>query len=246
MPTGNPILQTRFFKATSRTDQGVMTVKGTVHKTLIMLGIVIVAAAFTWQKTTIMGAAAVTPFLIGGAIGGLVLGLITIFKQDWARITAPAYAACQGLFIGGLSATLEAQYPGIVIQAVGLTFGTMFCLLGAYLSGLISVTEKFRAGLISAMGGLIVFYVATFFMRFFGVDTSFMVGGGVFSIGLSLVVVVIAALNLVLDFDFIESAAHNRAPKNMEWIGAFGLMVTLIWLYIEILRLLSKLNQRRD
>jgi uncharacterized YccA/Bax inhibitor family protein len=246
MRTSNPILQGKFFETTTRTSSDVMTVRGTVNKTLIMLGLVVVAAAYTWGKFATMGASAITPFLIGGAIGGLVLGLVTIFKQDWARITAPAYAICQGLFIGGLSATLDAQYPGVVIQAVGLTFGTMFCLLGAYLSGLISVTEKFRAGLLSAMGGLIVFYIATFVMGLFGVDTSFMSGGGIFSIGLSMVVVVIAALNLVLDFDFIDTAAQNRAPKNMEWIGAFGLMVTLIWLYIEILRLLTKLSQRRD
>jgi uncharacterized YccA/Bax inhibitor family protein len=173
-----------------------------------------------------------------------VFALITIFKKTAAPVTAPLYAASEGLFLGAISAIFEMIYPGIVMQAVGLTFGTLFALLLAYKSGLIKPTENFKLGVAAATGGVFMFYMVTMLMGFMGVDTSFMRGSGLMSIGISAVVVVIAAMNLVLDFDFIEEGSEQALPKYMEWYAAFGLMVTLIWLYVEILHLLSKLRSR--
>jgi uncharacterized YccA/Bax inhibitor family protein len=168
-----------------------------------------------------------------------------VFKKNWAIVTAPLYAVLEGLVLGGLSATFEARFPGIVIQAVGLTFGTLFALLLAYKSGVIKATENFKLGVVAATGGIALVYLAGFVLGFFGVSIPYIHGSGTIGILFSLVVVVIAALNLVLDFDFIESGAASGAPKYMEWYAAFGLLVTLIWLYLEILRLLAKLRSRR-
>jgi uncharacterized YccA/Bax inhibitor family protein len=184
------------------------------------------------------------PWLMGGLIGGLIVAMITIFKAEWSPITSPIYAILEGLAIGGISAMAEARFPGIVLQAVGLTFGTLFCLLFAYTSGMIKATENFKLGVVAATGGIFVVYMFTWILGFFGVQIPFIHGSGLVGIGFSLFVVIIAALNLVLDFDFIESGVKNGAPKYMEWYGAFGLMVTLIWLYIEILRLLTKIQSR--
>jgi uncharacterized YccA/Bax inhibitor family protein len=177
-------------------------------------------------------------------IGGLIAALVTIFKKSWAGITTPLYALFEGLVLGGLSAIFEAQFPGIVLQAVGLTFGTLFCLLLAYSTRLIRATENFKLGVVAATGAIALIYLASFVLRLFGINIPYIHDGGLIGIAFSLFVVVVAALNLVLDFDFIESGAANGAPKYMEWYGAFGLMVTLIWLYIEMLRLLSKLRSR--
>lgn len=180
--------------------------------------------------------------LLGG-IGGFIVALITVFKAQWSPITAPIYAALQGLFLGGLSATMDAMYPGIVIQAVALTFGTMFGMLFLYRAGIIKVTEKFRSGLLAATAGIFFVYLLSWILGFFGIQMPMIHEGGLLGIGFSLFVVVIAALNLLLDFDFIHKSSGMGAPKYMEWYGAFGLMVTLVWLYIEFLRLLSKLNR---
>ncbi len=178
--------------------------------------------------------------MIGG-IGGFIMALVTIFKKEWAPMTAPLYALLQGLFIGGISSMIEASYPGIVIQAVSLTFGTLAGMLFLYKSGIIQVTEKFRLGVFAATAGIAIFYLVTIALSFFGVNVPLMNGGGIWGIGFSVIVVIIAALNLVLDFDFIEQgAASKRLPQYMDWYAAFALMVTLIWLYLEILRLLSK------
>jgi uncharacterized YccA/Bax inhibitor family protein len=182
--------------------------------------------------------------MLGGLIGGFVMVLITVFKKEWSMVTTPIYALLEGLFLGGISAIFEAQYPGIVIQAIALTFGTMFCLLVAYTSRLIKVTQNFRLGIAAATGGIFLIYLVSFGLSFFGINIPYIHESGLVGIGFSLFVVVIAALNLVLDFDFIENGAERGAPKYMEWYGAFGLMVTLVWLYIEILRLLSKLRSR--
>ena len=179
-----------------------------------------------------------------GAIGGFAVALVTVFKKTWSAITAPVYALLEGLFLGGISAVFEARFPGIVIQAVGLTFGTLLCLLFAYKSGLIKATENFKLGIVAATGGIGMIYLVSIFFGFFGIQIPFIHESGIIGIGFSLFVVVIAALNLVLDFDFIESGSEMGAPRYMEWYAAFGLMVTLIWLYIEILRLLSKLRSR--
>ena len=220
-----------------------MTINGTVLKTGAMLMLVVCGAIFTWNRALATG----TPggWVAVGLIGGFIVALVTAFKKEWAPITAPLYAGLEGLFLGGISAIFEIHYPGIVFNAVCLTFGTMFSLLFVYQSGWIKVTENFRLGLFAATGGIMVFYLASFVLSFFGIQMPLIHSTGIFGIGFSLVVVVIAALNLVLDFDFIENGAAAGAPKYMEWYAAFGLMVTLIWLYIEILHLLSKL-QRRD
>jgi uncharacterized YccA/Bax inhibitor family protein len=190
------------------------------------------------------GIAKAMPFMIGGLIGGLVLALVTVFKKEWAGFTAPGYAVCEGLVLGALSAIFELQYPGIVMQAVALTFGTLFCLLMAYKTQIIRVTEKFRLGVFVATAAIALVYLVSIVLGFFHIQVPFMVGSGLVSIGFSLFVVGIAALNLVLDFDMIERGAEAGAPKYMEWYGAFGLMVTLVWLYMEILRLLAKLRGR--
>jgi len=191
-----------------------------------------------------MNPQAVTPWVAVGAIAGFVVALVTIFKQTWSPVTAPLYALLEGLVIGGVSTIFEAQFPGIVIQAAGLTLGTCLALLLAYKSRLIRATENFKLGVVAATGGIALFYLITLVLGFFGIRMPLMYGNSWMSIGFSLFVVVIAALNLVLDFDFIEQGAARGAPKYMEWYGAFGLMVTLIWLYLEMLRLLAKLRSR--
>lgn len=250
MRSGNPTLNDKIFETRSEAlaaDQ-TMTIQGTVNKTGILLVLVVISAAYTWQmffSTVDSNPAAVAPYMIGGAIGGFVFALITIFKKDWAMITAPIYAVLEGLFLGGISAVFEAQYPGIASQAVGLTFGILFSLLLVYKSGLIKVTENFKLGVVAATGGIFLVYAASIILSFFGVRMPMIHESGMVGIGFSLFVVVIASLNLVLDFDFIEKGAERGAPKYMEWYGAFGLLVTLVWLYLEILRLLAKLQSRR-
>ena len=228
-----------------------MTLMGTVHKTAALLILLVLTASYPWSLVMrvnadgqLVAAPGIFGYMIGGAIGGLIFALITCFKPTWAPVTAPIYAALEGLFIGAISAFAESRFPGIVLQAVGLTFGTLFALLGAYRSGLIKATENFKLGVCAATGGIMMIYLATFILGMFGVHIPFIHGSGLFGIGFSAFVVVIAALNLVLDFDFIENASDHGAPKYMEWVGAFGLMVTLVWLYIEILHLLMKLRSR--
>ncbi len=172
--------------------------------------------------------------------------MVTIFKKEWSPVTSPIYALLEGLALGGISAAIDLRYPGIAIQAVGLTFGTLFVLLLAYRSGLIQVTQKFRLGIIAATGGIMLFYLLEMVLGFFGIRFMAINGSGPIGIAFSLFVVAIAALNLVLDFDFIEKGVQFGAPKYMEWYGAFGIIVTLVWLYLEILRLLSKLRGSRN
>ena len=243
--SSNPALAEKTFDrlAPDIAGAGQMTINDTINKTLVLLVLVIVPALWVWDMFAKSGMQAVTVWLYGGLIGGLVFAMITIFKKTWAPYTAPAYAILEGLVIGGISAYAESQFKGIVFQAVALTFGTLFSLLVAYRSGVIKVTEKFRLGVVAATGAIFVVYLVSMVIGFFGVKVPFIYSGGTFGILFSLFVVVIAALNLVLDFDFIEQGASQGAPKYMEWYGAFGLMVTLIWLYIEFLRLLTKLRQ---
>lgn len=223
-----------------------MTIQGTVYKTLLLLLLALLSAGWTWNKFYHAGgdASAVSTWMMIGVFGGFAVALVTIFKKEWAAITAPLYAVLEGLFIGALSATLESAYPGIVIQAAGLTFGTLFAMLFAYQSGLIKATENFKLGVIAATGGIAIFYLVMMGLSFFGIQPSFMYGNSWLSIGISLFVVGIAALNFIIDFDIIEQGARSSMPKYMEWYGAFAMMVTLIWLYIEFLRLLSKLRSR--
>ncbi|MBI4054771.1 MAG: Bax inhibitor-1/YccA family protein [Elusimicrobia bacterium] len=244
MRSGNPALTSDTFamEGAVSPDQA-MTIQGTVNKTAITLLIALAAASYVWNQ--FFSGAPVHAYIMLGVFGGLVAAMVTIFKKTAAPYTTPIYGALEGLFLGGLSATLEMQYPGVVIQAVMLTFGTLFALLAAYKSRLIEVTQNLRLGIAAATGGIFLAYMANMFMGFFGIQIPFIHGSGTIGILFSLFVVGIAAFNLVLDFDFIERGAEVGAPKYMEWYGAFGLTVTLIWLYIEILRLLVKLRQRR-
>lgn len=246
MRSSNPALNPRIFQGQNLALGETMTLDGTVNKTGILLVCSIASAAWAWHLfMQTHSPASVAPLLTFGAIGGLVVALATMFKMTWAPITAPIYAVLEGLVLGSISAIFELRFPGIAMQSVGLTFGTLLVLLLAYRSGLIPVTQKFRLGIVAATGGIMVLYLAEMVLGFFGVHFSSINGSGALGIGFSLVVVVVAALNLVLDFDFIERGVRAGAPKYMEWYGAFGIIVTLVWLYLEILTLLSKL-QRRD
>ncbi|MCE7032489.1 Bax inhibitor-1/YccA family protein [Lysobacter sp. GX 14042] len=248
--SGNPALKESTFLdpgsgAIVRGDQGTMTLNGTVNKTGMLLLMAVATATFAWsQVSTPAGIVGAAPYMWGGAIGGLVLALVTVFKKEWAPVTAPMYALVEGLFLGAVSAMFNHLYEGIVMQAVLLTFGTLFALLFAYRSGLIRATENFKLGVAAATGGIMLVYLASIVLGLFGIDIPMIHESGLVGIGFSLVVVVIAALNLVLDFDFIESGVEQGAPRYMEWYGAFGLMVTLVWLYVEFLRLLAKLQSR--
>ena len=250
MRSGNPALGENTFldigsgRVVSR-DGSTMTLNGTVNKSGILLALILVTAAFVWDKYEgPQSTSAIMPWVAMGGIGGFILAMITIFKKTWAPVTAPAYALLEGLFLGGNSAMFEARFPGNVMQAVALTFGTLAAQMMAYRSGLIRATENFKLGVVAATGGIFILYLVSFGMSFFGKSIPFIHESGLMGIGFSAFVVVIAALNLVLDFDFIENGVEQGAPKYMEWYGAFGLMVTLVWLYLEILRLLSKLQSR--
>ncbi|MGA7225220.1 MAG: Bax inhibitor-1/YccA family protein [Candidatus Acidiferrales bacterium] len=245
MRTSNPALNPKAFQGEGVAVGEAMTLRGTVNKTGFLLICVMATAIWTWNlfmeshnPESVMGLA-----MIGG-IGGFIFALLAIFKKTWAPVTAPIYALLEGLVLGGVSAMFEMRYNGIAIQAVSLTFGTLVVLLLAYRSGLIPVTQKFKLGVVAATGGIALFYIVSMVLGFFGVHFAVINGNGTLAIAFSAFVVVIAALNLVLDFDFIENAVSAGVPKYMEWYAAFGLMVTLIWLYFEILRLLSKLRER--
>jgi uncharacterized YccA/Bax inhibitor family protein len=248
MQSSNPALNTNFNK-NNVTLHAVplgeaMTVEGTTNKTAILLLCVMATACWTWMKFAQGGAAAVTPWMYGGAIVGFILSLVTIFKTVWSPITAPLYSLCQGLFIGGISAMMQASFPGIAFQAAALTFGTLAAMLILFRTGMIQMTDKLRLGIFAATGAIALVYLVSFVLSFFGVHPSFIYGNGAFSIGFSLIVVAVAAFNLIVDFDFISQSAKRGLPKYMEWYGAFALMVTLVWLYIEMLRLLAKVRSR--
>ena len=238
--SGNPVFGNKFdgdaqFRDLPETQK--MTLDGTVNKTGLLLALCFTTAAISWNMPN--------PALMGfGAIGGIVLALITIFRPTSAGTTAPLYAALQGLFLGGITVIFEAQFPGIAIQAIGLTFGTLASLLVCYKTGVIKPTENFRLMIVSATAGIALLYIVNIAMMVFGSGEGigFIHSSGTFGIIFSLAVVAIAALNLVLDFDFIEQGSENGLPKHMEWFGAFSLMVTLVWLYLEILRLIAKLR----
>ena len=249
--SGNPALKDSTFLdlgtgAVVSRDAGAMTLNGTVNKTGILLLLAVMTAAFAWSQIefTEAGPTGGGLYLWGGLIGGFVLALVTTFKKTWAPVTAPLYALVEGFFLGAISAMYNHMYDGIVLQAVMLTMGTLFALLFAYRSGLIKATENFKLGVVAATGGIALVYLATIILGMFGINIPLIHESGLVGIGFSLFVIVIAALNLVLDFDFIETGVEQGAPKYMEWYGGFGLMVTLVWLYIEFLRLLSKLNSR--
>ena len=241
MRSGNPALSSETFKKIDGAATEKMTIEGTVNKTAMSLLLLLATASYTWMNSS-------PGLMVLGFIGGFIMAIITIFKKTWAPYTVSAYALLEGLALGGISRIFEKQYPGIASQAIFLTFGILAALLIAYKTGLIKPTENFKLGVCAATGGIFIMYLISFVMSFFGSGMSILNpnNASMLSIGFSLFVVVIASLNLVLDFDFIEEGAERGAPKYMEWYGAFGLLVTLIWLYLEILRLLSKLYSRRN
>ncbi len=241
MRSGNPALKGSVFSSASRAqdESNAMTVRGTMNKTFILMVLALLSAAWVWGNVRQL-----TGLIMPALIIGFILAMVTIFKKEWAGITAPVYALVEGVVIGGISAIFEMSYPGIVIQAVTLTFGVLFCMLVIYKSGIIKVTDKFRMGVAAATGAIALIYIISIVMSFFGARMPFIHESGPLGIGFSLVVVGIAALNLVLDFDFIEKGSEYGVPKYMEWFGAFALIVTLIWLYLELLRLLSKIRSR--
>ena len=246
--SGNPALkESTFLDLGTGTmvsgDAGTMTLNGTANKTGFLLLLCVLTAAFAWNQVefTENGPVGAGLYLWGGMIGGLVLAFVTIFKKQWAPITAPLYALVEGFFLGAISAIFNHMYEGIVMQAVMLTFGTLAALLMAYRSGLIKATENFKLGVVAATGGIALLYLVNIGMRLFGFQgMGFIHEGSTIGILFSVGVVIVAALNLVLDFDFIEQGVERGAPKYMEWYAAFGLLVTLVWLYLEILRLLGK------
>ena len=243
MRSSNPALKKAFSGSYHAEGNDVMTVKGAVDKSFLLILIVIVGAAISWTLIS-GGMVPAIPLLVGSGIAGFILAIVTTFKVAWAKYTAPFYAFLEGLFLGGLTLFFEISVPGIAFQAVGLTFGVFITMLVAYKTGVIKASEGFKAGLMAATGAVALVYMIGLIMNLFGTQIPYIHEAGLIGIGFSLVVVVIASLNLILDFAFIEEGAAMGAPKHMEWYAAFGLLVTLVWLYLEILRLLSKLASR--
>lgn len=242
--SGNPSLKTEAFEKFKSSDTTrKMTIQGTVNKTFILLLLLLVTFVYSWNQF-VSNPNGVLPLILVGAIGGLIVGLITIFVPKISPFTAPVYALLEGLFLGAVSAQYEVQYGGIVFQAVLITIGVLLSLLVVYKSGLIKVTQNFRLGVAAATGAIFLVYIISFIGGFFGFEIPHLHEATPLGIGISVIIVIVAALNLVLDFDFIETAAEKQVPKYFEWYGAFGLLVTLVWLYLEILRLLSKIRSR--
>ena len=237
--SSNPALRDDVFYRSLLSDtNNLMTLQGTINKTLLLLALVVISAALVGENYAI-----VLPFILPAAIGGLVVALVTIFKQEWSPFTAPVYAVLEGVILGGISGYMNGIYPGIVVQAVTLTFGVFFLLLIVFSTRLIRATEKFKLVVIGATGAIMLLYIADIALGFFGRPIGFIHESGLFGILFSLFVVVIASLNLILDFDYIERGVEHGAPKYLEWYGAFALLVTLVWLYLEILRLLAKIRK---
>ncbi len=250
--TSNPTLTEKIFDKSLNENSaafGVMSVRGTMNKFGFLLLMVMASAMYTWSLVTPETMDTAKTIMIVGAIGGFVMALVMIFKPNWSGYIAPAYAILEGLFIGGISAffneIFKASYPNIILHAVGLTLGVALSMFLLYNFRIINVTHKLRSMIMSATLGIGLFYLIVWVLSLFGVDMGFGPNdGSLLSIGISLFIVGIAAFNLLLDFDSIEKAAEMGAPKYMEWYGAFGLLVTLVWLYLEILKLLSKLSSR--
>ena len=239
-PTMNPAVYQRADVAES--PSAVMTIQGAALKTCILVVLLLIAAVYTWSQAMNGESGLANGLMALGGIGGFIIALVTVFFPKAAPITAPIYAVLEGLLLGGISAYFESVYSGIVVQAVSLSLGILAVMLFVYATGIIKVTEKFKIGVVAATGGICLVYLADVVLSLFGIHVPFIHEAGIVGIGFSLLVVVIAALNLILDFDFIEKGVEQQAPKYMEWYGGFSLLVTLIWMYLEILRLLAKLS----
>jgi uncharacterized YccA/Bax inhibitor family protein len=242
--TSNPALNPKALAGRTALGGEAMTLQGTVNKTGVLLLLAVVSAAWTWGLARSGTPDAALPWMIAGVIGGLIMALVTIFKKEWSPITAPLYALLEGLALGGISSYLDLAYHGIAIQAVGLTFGVLAVMLMLYTSGLVRATPKFTLGVIAATGGIAMVYLADIVMGFFGRHVPLLNESSPWGIAISVFIVIVASLNLILDFGMIESGVQAGAAKYMEWYGAFGLMVTLVWLYLEMVRLLAKTRRR--
>lgn len=248
--SGNPALSEKRFKDTVLADvvthENAMTVKGTLQKFGFLFLMVLGTSYYSWKEFAEGGN--VVPLILTGAIGGLVIAIVLMFKKEWSPYLAPAYALLEGLFLGAISAYYQyafaEQAPGIVINAIGLTFGTAIAMYLLYSFRIIKATAKFKAIIITATAGIAIFYLIAIVLGLFGIQIPFLHEGSAMGIGFSVFVVALAALNLILDFDMIERGVELGAPKYMEWYGAFGLLVTIVWLYLEILRLLSKISKK--
>ena len=244
--SGNPALNV-FEKTITLPGADAMTERGTLNKFFLLFLLVMGSASLTWKA--FYDGVNVMPWMIGSAILGFITAMVVIFKKEWAAYLTPVYALFEGVFLGAISATYNNVFaktaPGIVTQAVLLTFGVVISMYMLYRFRVIKVTDKFRSIIFMATAGIAIFYLLAIVLRIFHVDIAFIHEGSTLGIGFSLFVVAIAALNLLLDFDMIEKGVAAGAPKYMEWYGAFGLLVTIVWLYLEILRLLAKLADRR-
>ena len=246
--SGNPALSEKNFQTVFVGNSGeAMTIKGTLNKFGFMLLMLMGTAFYSWKEFALGGN--VQPLLWGGLIGGFVIALVIIFKKEWAPYLAPLYALLEGLFLGAVSAMYNSAFaeraPNLIMNAVVLTFGTAIAMYFLYSFKIIKATQKFKAVIFTATAGIAIFYLIAMVVRMFGIDMAFLHEGSALGIGFSLLVVGLAALNLILDFDMIETGTQAGAPKYMEWYGAFGLMVTIVWLYLELVRLLAKISSRR-
>lgn len=242
--SNNPVLGEKTFQEASHTQYSeAMTLRGTTAKMGFLLALVLAAAVYSWGQFA--SGFNITPFVWGGAIGGFVIALIITFKKEWAGYLSPAYAIAEGLFLGAISAVYSNLYDGIVLQAVGLTIGVFIAMLVLYQAKIIRATERFKSVMYTAVAGIAIFYLIAFVVRMFGMDIPFLHEGSMLGIGFSIVVTAVAALMLIINFDMIENGIAQGAPKYFEWYAAFALMVTLVWLYLEILRLLSKLSSSK-
>jgi uncharacterized YccA/Bax inhibitor family protein len=245
--SGNPTLTEKTFQSISTNYADGMTMRGTLNKFGFMLLMLMGSAYYSWKEFSNGGQ--ITHLIWIGLIGGLVLAFTIMFKKEWAPYLAPAYGLFEGLFLGAISAVYNAAFaekaPNIIMNAVGLTFGVAIGMYLLYSFKVIKATEKFKSIVLMATAGIAIFYLISFVLRLFGVPMAFLHEGSLLGIGISLVIVTIASLNLILDFDMIDQNSAAGAPKYMEWYCAFGLMVTIVWLYLEILRLLSKLSDRK-
>jgi uncharacterized YccA/Bax inhibitor family protein len=245
MRTSNPALQEGRLAAVSvAAGQPAMTLQGTATRSLLLLLLAVFSASFTWHEVATGNGGIVGPAVLVGGIGGFLVAMLAIFKPTTSPWSAPLYAVLEGLLLGGISALYNARFQGLPMQAVGLTFGVFFAMLVLYRTRVLQATDRFRTGVIAATAGIAIMYLLSFVLQMFGVSMPYLHDSSPLSIGISLVIVGVAALNLILDFDLIERGVAHRAPKYMEWYAAFGLLVTMVWLYLELLRLLSKIQGR--
>jgi uncharacterized YccA/Bax inhibitor family protein len=247
--TGNPALSSNALTAVQwSADSATMTISGAVNKSLLAVALTTASAGLVWyQYATTHNPATIVPYMLLGGIGGFIIAMITIFKNNIAPITTPLYAIAEGVVLGSISALFDSQYPGIALQAIGLTLAVFCAMLLAYRTGLVRATEGFKLGVVAATGGVALVYLVSLVLSFFHINMPFLFAASPFALGFSAFVVILASLNLVLDFDAIENLSRQNAPKYMEWYSAMALLITLVWLYMEILRMLyiaSQLNRR--